>query len=133
MKTNKSLKYSIFFLSIGLFFGSCSSRKNAAFNEKTNYKNDVVATYYHNKFNGKSTASGEKFHNSRMTAAHRTLPFGTVVKVTNPKNNKSVKVKINDRGPFTTGREIDLSRKAFMKITDDKKKGLLNVNLRVIK
>ncbi|MDR0229135.1 MAG: septal ring lytic transglycosylase RlpA family protein [Flavobacteriaceae bacterium] len=133
MKTKKTLRLSILFISVGLFLGSCSSRKTAASDTKNYTKTDVVATYYHNKFNGRSTASGEKFHNSRMTAAHRTLPFGTIVKVTNPKNNKSVKVKINDRGPFTKGREIDMSRSAFMKITDDKKKGLLNVNLKVVK
>lgn len=68
-----------------------------------------------------------------MTAAHKTLPFNTVVKVTNRKNNKSVKVKINDRGPFVKGREIDLSKKAFMKISDSKKEGLLNVNIKVLK
>jgi rare lipoprotein A len=74
------------------------------------------ASYYADKFNGRKTASGEKFRNSKLTAAHKTLPFGTKVKVTNLSNGKSVKVKINDRGPFVAGRIIDLSKKAARKI-----------------
>lgn len=74
------------------------------------------ASYYADKFNGRKTASGEKFGNSKLTAAHKTLPFGTKVKVTNLKNGKTVKVRINDRGPFVAGRIIDLSKKAARKI-----------------
>lgn len=74
------------------------------------------ASYYAKEFNGRKTASGEKFRNSKLTAAHKTLPFGTKVKVTNLRNGKSVKVRINDRGPFVSGRMIDLSRKAAKKI-----------------
>ena len=71
-----------------------------------------TASYYGAKFQGRRTASGEKFDMHAMTAAHRTLPFGTLVEVTNPLNGKSVTVRINDRGPFTRGRTIDLSRRA---------------------
>lgn len=71
-----------------------------------------VASYYADKFNGRRTASGEAFSNGAMTAAHRSLPFGTKVRVTNPANGKSVVVRINDRGPFHGGRVIDLSRNA---------------------
>ena len=74
------------------------------------------ASYYANKFNGRKTASGITFRNSKKIAAHRSLPFGTKVKVTNLKNGKSVKVRIEDRGPFIAGRIIDLSRKAARKI-----------------
>ena len=74
------------------------------------------ASFYADKFNGKKTASGEKFRNSKLTAAHKTLPFGTKVKVTNLKNGKTVKVIVNDRGPFVAGRIIDLSKKAAKKI-----------------
>jgi rare lipoprotein A len=70
------------------------------------------ASYYASKFNGRRTASGEVFSNSAMTAAHRTLPFGTLVRVTNPATGASVIVRINDRGPFTRGRMIDVSRAA---------------------
>ncbi|WP_294736700.1 septal ring lytic transglycosylase RlpA family protein [uncultured Flavobacterium sp.] len=93
----------------------------------------AVASYYANKFNGRKTASGEKFSNSKLTAAHKKLPFGTKVKVTNKANGKSVVVKINDRGPFVKGRHIDLSKKAFMQITDSKKAGLLNVTIQIVK
>lgn len=91
-----------------------------------------VASYYHNKFNGRKTASGEVFSNNKLTAAHRTYPFGTYLKVTNVANGKSVLVKVNDRGPFTKGKELDLSRKAFMDITDNPNKGNLQVNIEVV-
>ena len=70
------------------------------------------ASYYAAKFHGRRTASGEAFDNNAMTAAHRTLPFGSLVRVTNPATGASVMVRINDRGPFTKGREIDVSRAA---------------------
>jgi rare lipoprotein A len=70
------------------------------------------ASYYAAKFDGRRTASGERFDNGAMTAAHRTLPFGTLVRVTNVANGRSVIVRINDRGPFTRGRMIDVSRAA---------------------
>ncbi len=86
------------------------------------------ASYYADKFNGRKTASGEKFRNSKLTGAHKTLPFGTKVKVTNMSNGKTVKVKINDRGPFVAGRIIDLSKKAARKIDIDKE-GVGNVKI----
>jgi rare lipoprotein A len=67
---------------------------------------NVVATYY---FSGRRTASGRRFDASGYTAAHRTLPFGSQLTVTNPDNGKSVTVVINDRGPFTRGVTLDLS------------------------
>lgn len=74
------------------------------------------ASYYADKFHGKYTASGEVFDMNKFTAAHRTLMFGTSVKVTNLWNNKSVVVRINDRGPFKGDRIIDLSKEAARKI-----------------
>ena len=71
-----------------------------------------VASYYGAKFNGRRTASGERFDMNGYTAAHRTLPFGSKVLVTNPSTGKSVTVRINDRGPFSRNRTIDLSRAA---------------------
>jgi len=68
-----------------------------------------VATYYGQEFAGHRTASGEKFNPGAMTAAHRTLPFGTRVRVTNSGNGRSIIVRINDRGPLVKGRVIDLS------------------------
>jgi rare lipoprotein A len=71
-----------------------------------------TASYYAAKFHGRRTASGERFDMHAMTAAHRTLPFGSKVRVTNPANGNSVVVRINDRGPFTKGRAIDVSHAA---------------------
>lgn len=71
-----------------------------------------IASFYGNYFAGKKTASGERFNPARMTAAHRYLPFGTRVRVTNMRNGRSVIVRINDRGPFIRGRVIDLSKGA---------------------
>jgi rare lipoprotein A len=96
------------------------------------FKKSARASYYANKFNGKKTASGTKFSNEKYTAAHRKLPFGTLVKVTNEANGKSVIVEINDRGPFSRGREIDLSRRAFMEIAVNKNSGSLIVTLQLV-
>ncbi|SHL91860.1 rare lipoprotein A [Chitinophaga jiangningensis] len=74
------------------------------------------ASYYADKFDGRKTASGETFHQNAMTAAHPSLPFGTRLKVTNLANGKTVKVRVNDRGPFAKGRIIDLSKKAAKKL-----------------
>jgi rare lipoprotein A len=98
----------------------------------TPYKESVHASYYHDKFNGRKTASGEKFNNNLYTAAHKTLKFGTKVKVTNIVNDSSVVVTINDRGPFVKGREIDLSKKAFMEIAKYKHRGFLIVNIEIL-
>ena len=75
-----------------------------------------VASYYGRRFAGRPTASGERFDPTDLTAAHRTLPFGSMVRVTNPRNGKSVIVRVNDRGPFARGRQIDLSRRAAEEI-----------------
>lgn len=75
-----------------------------------------LATYYGDKFQGRKTANGELFCQTRLTAAHRTLPFNTWVKVTNLKNLRAVVVRINDRGPFVRGRIIDLSKRAAFEI-----------------
>lgn len=72
-------------------------------------KTKGIASWYGSKFHGHQTANGEIFNQNRLTAAHRTLPMGTKVTVTNPRNGKSVEVRINDRGPYVKGREIDLS------------------------
>lgn len=90
------------------------------------------ASYYAMKFQGAKTASGERFSQSANTAAHRTLPFGTKVRVTNVRNDKSVIVRINDRGPFVKGRVIDLSQTAF-KAIGRLEQGLLDVKVEVVR
>jgi rare lipoprotein A len=99
----------------------------------TLYKKDVLATYYADKFNGRKTSSGERFSNSKYTAAHMSLPFGTKVRVTNEKNGKFVDVVINDRGPFSKKLEIDLTKKAFMEIASNKGSGYFKVKIEVLK
>ena len=98
----------------------------------TLYKDDVLATYYADKFNGRKTSSGEKFHNKKYTAAHKRLPFGTKVRVTNEKNGKWVDVKVNDRGPFSKKLEIDLTKQAFMDIASNKGSGTFKVKIEII-
>lgn len=93
--------------------GVYSFTNNTLDAKKTSY-----ASYYHDKFNGRKTASGEIFSNSKFTAANRTLPFGTNIKVTNLNNGKQVIVKINDRGPFHASRALDISKAAFDEIGD---------------
>ncbi|MEC6907658.1 septal ring lytic transglycosylase RlpA family protein [Photobacterium piscicola] len=90
------------------------------------------ASFYANMFQGRKTANGEIFDQGKLTAAHRTLPFGTRVKVTNTSNHKSVIVRINDRGPFIRGRMIDLSSSAF-KAIGNPRTGVLNVTMEILK
>ncbi|WP_324674287.1 septal ring lytic transglycosylase RlpA family protein [Hymenobacter sp. GOD-10R] len=102
-----SLRY---LLLLGAFlFASCGGGRQA-------FTQSGQASYYADKFKGRKTASGARYRPSKRTAAHNTLPFGTIVRVTNPRNHRSVKVKITDRGPHAKGRIIDLSRKAARKI-----------------
>lgn len=80
------------------------------------YNETGSASYYGAKHQGKRTASGERFDMNSLTAAHRSLPFGTRLLVTNLGNDKSVEVRVNDRGPHTRGRLIDLSRQAAQQL-----------------
>jgi rare lipoprotein A len=96
------------------------------------YKKNAHASYYADRFHGKRTASGKIFDMNRLTAAHKKLPFGTKVKVTNESNGKTVVVEITDRGPFVKGREIDLSKKAFMTIAGNKNSGKAAVTLEIL-
>ena len=97
------------------------------------YQEDAHASYYADKFTGRRTASGAVFNNNELTCAHKTLPFGTKLRVTSPKTGKSVDVKVTDRGPFSKGRHIDLSKKAFMKIAPNTYGGHIKVNIEIIK
>jgi rare lipoprotein A len=91
-----------------------------------------ISSYYGYKFHGKLTASGEKFDMHQLTAAHKTLPFNTLIRVTNLDNGKSVIVKINDRGPFVKNRILDLSYGAAQKI-DMINSGTARVRIEIIK
>lgn len=89
------------------------------------------ASYYHSKFNGRRTSNGDIFNNKKLTAAHKTLPLGTWVKVTNLNNGNTIIVRINDRLPQNSKRSIDLSRKAAEELGFIKA-GLADVEIKVI-
>jgi rare lipoprotein A len=90
------------------------------------------ASYYADRFHGRRTASGERYHVRKLTAAHRSLPFGTLVRVRRFKTGAAVKVYINDRGPFVKGRIIDLSRAAAKEL-GMLRAGVAKVELTVLK
>ena len=120
-------KYWPVILLLACFATSCH-RKTAPSREVSGSETGQ-ASFYAESYNGKKTANGEIYNSSAYTAAHKTLPFGTKVKVTNLSNGKSVKVRINDRGPFVAGRIIDLTRKAAQKI-DMVNAGVVKVKIR---
>ncbi len=86
------------------------------FGQTDSFPKNGEASYYHPKFQGRETSNGEEYNQNDFTAAHRTLPFNSIVHVTNEQNNKSVVVRINDRGPFKKSRIIDLTRSAAKKL-----------------
>ena len=96
---------------LGLLSG-CSGLPFGQSSDHLSYSAEGKASYYGARHQGKRTASGERFDQNQLTAAHRTLPFGSRVRVTNLNNDKSVLVRINDRGPYARSRLIDLSQKA---------------------
>ena len=113
-----NVKLAIFGLFVILLHGCTGHTGYKPHPEVTVYKEAGIASYYASKFQHRKTASGEQFDNDLMTAAHKTLPFGTEVIVKNLDNGRSVNVRINDRGPFVKGRIIDLTRVAFSKIAN---------------
>ncbi|MBF2707390.1 septal ring lytic transglycosylase RlpA family protein [Flavobacterium soyangense] len=96
------------------------------------YKKGAHASYYADKFNGKRTTSGKRFDNNKYTAAHKKFPFGTKLRITNEANGKSVIVEVIDRGPFVRSREIDLSKRAFMEIANNRSSGAIMVTMEVL-
>lgn len=96
------------------------------------YKNNVTASYYAEQFHGKRTSNGEYFNMYSLTCAHKSLPFDTVLRVTNLLNGKQVDVRVNDRGPFVVGREIDLSKAAAVQLNMIKT-GTARVKLEIVK
>jgi rare lipoprotein A len=106
-------------------------------NSKPNLKHPIgnyetgKASYYADKYQGRQTANGERFNQNARTAAHKTLAFGTWVKVTNKRNGRSVVVRINDRGPFVKGRVIDLSKSAFSAIANPRL-GVIGVVVEIV-
>jgi len=109
-------------LSTLLFFTGCASAPHSrpGLSHETPQTSSSpavgIASFYASQYNGRKTASGERYDMNKMTAAHRTLPFGTRVRVTELSSNTSVVVRINDRGPFSRGRIIDLSLAAARRL-----------------
>jgi rare lipoprotein A len=113
MSETLSMFRSLFWLpALALLLSGCGTSPFGDGESGHGYRAEGKASYYGAKHHGKRTASGERFNQHALTAAHRTLPFGTRVKVTNLNNDRSVVVRINDRGPHIRGRIIDLSREA---------------------
>ncbi|MFI5119560.1 MAG: septal ring lytic transglycosylase RlpA family protein [Thermoanaerobaculia bacterium] len=110
---------------------ACSSRPPAKTTAEATGAERGLASWYGKEFDGLPTASGETFRPEKISAAHRTLPLGTVVDVTNEKNGKTVRVRINDRGPFVAGRILDLSRAAAHEIASVGD-GVVPVMLRIV-
>lgn len=124
---------STLWLLVLLFVSSgCTATQASASEEWVGHRETGQASYYADKYADRHTASGELYRAEEDTAAHRTLPFGSLVRVTNMKNGKSVVVRVNDRGPFVRGRIIDLSRAAFESI-GHASEGLLHVQIEVIR
>ena len=90
-----------------------------------------MASWYGGEFHGRRTASGERFDQNAMTAAHRSLPFGTQVRVVNLENGRAAVLRINDRGPFVRGRIIDVSRRAAERL-GFRAKGFARVEVQVV-
>lgn len=117
----RAARLGVLAIAVGILVRSSELPKQALHDAKSTeprpvFKEIGEASWYGPGFHGKETASGETFDTNRMTAAHPSLPLGTKVKVTNLEENKSVEVKINDRGPYAKGRVIDLSRAAAKKL-----------------
>jgi rare lipoprotein A len=127
-----STALAVFLVLVSFLHGCARLTGYEARPELTGYKESGMASYYARKLHNRKTASGELLNNGAMTAAHKTLPFGTEVLVKNVNNGKSVTVRINDRGPFVKGRIIDLTRAAFLKIAN-LDKGVAKVEIRVVK
>ncbi|MCC5944909.1 MAG: septal ring lytic transglycosylase RlpA family protein [Bernardetiaceae bacterium] len=121
----KAFFFSIFIL----LLSSCDSELFAPDDSTNdNFVEYGIASYYADLYEGRPTASGEIFRQDLMTAAHKTLPFGTMLTVTNLANGKSIRVRVNDRGPFVAGRIIDLTRKGAEEL-DFIRQGLTDVRI----
>jgi len=128
-------------LLLGLLAASCSSSRTVSKGShkaphghmaRRGFTQKGLGSYYADKFVGRPTASGSTYRPNDMTAAHNTLPFGTVIRVTNTRNGKSVDVTVTDRGPHTKGYIVDVSRRAATQL-DIIKAGVVPVELVVIK
>ncbi len=144
MNTCKRLSRTIIYLAFGsniilFLFNGCSSTRELADTQKPNVfrplevleNQEGLASYYHNKFHRRVTANGERYDKRLYTAAHRTYPFGTVLRVTRVETGKVVLVRVNDRGPFRMNRLIDLSYAAAKELSM-LRAGVISVKIEVL-
>jgi len=132
----------LFLLSISIIYHcapssrfSSKSSHSGQFDSSDNSEGDILygeSSYYADKFHGRKTANGEIFDMYKKTAAHKTLPFNTMLEVTNLENNQSVVVRVNDRGPFIGNRILDLSYGAAKEI-DMISSGVVKVKIKILK
>lgn len=130
-----SIKKNFLLLIILITLSACSQQQfssGSAQNHSSSKDETGQASFYANKYQGRQTANGERFNQNARTAAHKTLKFGTRVKVTNVDNGRSVIVRVNDRGPFVKGRIIDLSKSLFSAIANPRL-GLVNVVVEILR
>ena len=123
------MRLGVFLLTLTIL--GCSSVQPESDTKWVGYTETGVASFYGDKHQFKQTASGELYNHDLKTAAHKTIPLGSTLKVTNINNDKSVVVKLNDRGPFVKGRVVDLSKSAFSSIGNTNS-GLIDVRVEVI-
>ncbi|MCX2740641.1 septal ring lytic transglycosylase RlpA family protein [Pontibacter anaerobius] len=127
---SRAAKSTLAAATVALCLSSCATTA-PGFGEK-GYVEEGKASYYGRKFQGRKMANGERYRRNKLTAAHKKLPFGTQVEVTNLQNNKSVRVEITDRGPFVRGRIVDLSEAAARRVNMINS-GVAPVRLEVVK
>lgn len=133
MKENKVIALILALVSVfltGCFSDSSNKSSNPVAPSVGEYQRGI-ASWYGSDYDGKMTASGEIFDKTKLTAAHRTLAFGTYVEVTDLENGRRIVVKINDRGPFVAGRIIDLSERAAEEL-GMKSAGTAQVSLKIV-
>jgi rare lipoprotein A len=119
-------------ITVAMLVSACSSIQPTPTSDSAGRTEFGKASFYANKHQSRKTASGELYSHNLKTAAHRDLPFGTKIKVTNVKNGKSTVARVNDRGPYVKGRIVDLSKSAFSSIANTAS-GVIPVELEVVK
>ena len=123
------IAYAVLAITLLALAGCASAQVNSRASKQ--YQQIGLASFYAHKFHGRATASGEVYDMNKFTAAHPNLPFGTLVRVTNLKNKKSVVLKVNDRGPVSKKRIIDVSYKAAQELNFIRE-GIVKVRLEIV-
>jgi rare lipoprotein A len=128
---NHILQWLTIFLVSAAIVGCSTAPPKESADKWIGYTENGEASFYADKHENRKTASGERYNHDLKTAAHRTIPLGSTINVTNIANGKSVVAKVNDRGPFAQGRIVDLSKSAFSSIADTAS-GVITVQIEVI-